>query len=244
MKYLVLSLLPLSIFSQEITGKVYDSETTVKGIDVFNISQKTIAYTDNEGRFTIHAKVDDTLSFHSTFHNQKIVKLKQEDFNDVMVIELKKTINRLNEILISNNLDPDAFKDTKEEQSIKQTITEDSKVNPHLYTTSSSYGLDFIRLAGLVGKLLKKNKDQKQTKQIIHATSLDSLFKNDDFFTPKLINQDLKISKSEEKLFFEFCETQKLDKKLIENENKLLLLEELVVLSLEHQKRSKSSVKH
>ncbi|WP_298533756.1 hypothetical protein [uncultured Algibacter sp.] len=244
MKYIIFFLLPFTIFSQEITGKVYDSETTVKGIDVYNISQKTIAYTNDNGNFTISAAVGDTLSFHSTFHNPKIIKLTKDDFENTLIVELVKTINRLNEILLQNNIDPADFNEKKQEQSITETITEDSKVNPHLYGTSSEYGLDVIRLAGLVGKLIKGNKTKKKSIELMNAKSLDSLFKNDNFFNKSLLVRDLKIPESQQQLFFDYCESQKLDKELVAKENKLLLLEELVLLSEEHKKILESASKN
>jgi len=235
-KYLIIFLLPLSIFSQNITGKVYDSETTVKGIDVFNISNKTKAYTDDAGNFTIKASVNDTLSFHSIFHNQMIIKLQQADFDAIMVVELSKTINRLHEILLQNNIDPNDFNTVKQEQKIQETIDKDSKANPHLYEPSSQYGLDFIRLAGLVGKLFKSKKTKEKANEILTSKTLDSLFKNDVFFNKRLLNRDLEIAKPQEQLFYEFCETNGISKKLITKDNKLLLLEQLVVLSGAFQK--------
>ena len=222
MKYFIVFLFPLTVFSQEITGKVYDSETTVKGIDVFNVSQKTIAYTDGDGNFAISASVGDTISFHSTFHNPKIIKLKQDDFDNTMIVELVKTINRLNEILLQNNIDPSNFNAIKQEQSIEKTVTEDSKVNPHLYGTSSQYGFDIIRIVGMVSKLIKDKKAKNKPIQLMSAASIDSLFKNDPFFNQNLLANDLKIPESQQQLFFDYCESNKLDKKLIEKENKLL----------------------
>lgn len=231
MKYFIIFLFPLSIFSQNISGKVYDSETSVKGMDVFNLSKEIRAYTDDDGRFTIKASVGDTLSFHSLFHNQKTIKLQQADFENIMVIELSKTINRLNEILLQNNIDPKEFNTVKQEKVIEQTIEEDSKVNPHLYATSSEYGLDFIRLAGLVGKLLKKNKSKVKVDELATSKTLDSLFQKDAFFNKKLLTKDLKIPELHKQLFYEFCETNGISKTLITKENNLLLLEELMVLS-------------
>ncbi len=236
MKYLIFFLLPLTAFAQEISGKVYDSESTVKGIDVYNISQKTIAYTDGEGNFTIYAAVGDTLSFHSTFHNPKIIMLTKEDFEDTMIVELIKTVNKLKEILLENNIDPNDFKAVKQEESIDKTITEDSKVNPHLYGTSSQYGFDIVRIVGMVSKLIKGKKTKPSPVQLLNAASLDSLFKNDEFFNQNLLIHDLKIPKSQQQLFFDYCESRESNKERTEKENKLELLEELVILSKEHQK--------
>ncbi|WP_136481254.1 hypothetical protein [Cognatitamlana onchidii] len=230
MKFIIAFLLPISIWSQTISGTVYDSESTVKGIDVFNLSQKTIAYTDDKGIFSINARIGDTLSFHSLFHNQKIIKLEAHHFNETFVVELRKTINRLNEILLQNNIDPAEFNTIKQKQVIKKNIEGDSKSNPHLYQTSSKYGLDFIRLAGMISELLKKKKKNPENHQA-SASDLDSIFKKDTFFNQSLLTHNLKIPPEDTQLFFNYCAAHNIDKSYIQKENKLLLLEELLVLS-------------
>lgn len=231
MKRFIFLLLPLSVFSQNITGKVYDNETTVKGIDIFNINMRTHTFTDGNGNFKIEGSVNDTLSFHSTFHNPKIIIIKQQDLEEVIVIQLRKTINRLEEILIQNNLEPKGFDDTKEEQKIKDDITEDSRVNPHLYETSSEYGFDVIRLVALLGKLIKSNKVKDTPIELLTAKTLDSLFQKDTFFNTTLLHKDLKIPINYEQLFFDYSESKGIDKTLLSNDSKIMLLERLVILS-------------
>ncbi|MDO6758882.1 hypothetical protein Q4566_01615 [Tamlana sp. 2_MG-2023] len=228
----LLLLFPLTMVSQQINGKVYDSETTVKGIAVYNLSEFSKAFTDDYGNFTLKASVNDTISFHSTFHNKKIVILKEEDFGRVMVIELQKTINALKEILISNNSNHKPFNEDKAEKTIKEEITKDSKANPHLYGTSSNYGLDFVRLY----KLLFKPEKSKNQPEVINAKNLDSLFQHDDFFNKKLLNEDLKIPESLSQQFFDYTEAQAIDKKLLTPSNKLLLLDQLYTFSTSYLK--------
>lgn len=231
MKYVIFILLPFSIFSQNITGKVYDKETTVKGIDVFNLSKKTRTYTDDYGNFIIEATIGDTLSFHSIFHNKKIIKLTESHFNDVIVIELSKTINRLKEILIQNNLKPETFNPVKEQVALKEQITNDTKLNPHLYGTSSKYGFDVVRIIGLIGTLFKKKKGEISAVIPVSHKALDSLFSNSSFFNDELLTNNLTIPKDYKQLFFEYCETKNLDKELLKNENEIILLDSLVTYS-------------
>ncbi len=231
MRYFIFILLPFSIFSQNITGKVYDSDTTVKGIDVFNLSKQTRTYTDNYGNFTIEATIGDTISFHSIFHDKKIIKLNKSHFKDIVVIELSKTINRLNEILIQNDIKPKEFNPQKEQVSLKKQIVNDSKSNPHLYGTSSKYGLDIVRVISLVGKLFK-NKKSKNTSIIpISHKALDSLFNNSPLFNDDMLISALTIPKDYKQLFFEYCETKSLNKDLLKKENEVILLDSLVTYS-------------
>ncbi|GAA3611618.1 hypothetical protein GCM10022396_30750 [Flavivirga amylovorans] len=229
--------------SQNITGKVYDKETTVKGIDVFNLSKQTRAYTDDYGSFTMEATIGDTLSFHSIFHNKKIVKLNDSHFNGVVVFELSKTINRLKEILVQNNITPKEFNSTKEKVVIKEQVANDMKRNLHLYDSYSKYGLDLVRATKLIRSLFKKKKRKNAPTAPILYKDLDSLFSNDPFFNEELLTNNLTIPKEHEQLFLSYCEAKELDKKLLKNENKIILLDSMVTYSQAFLKIIKDSKK-
>lgn len=235
MKYLVFFLLPLSLFSQTIKGKVYDSESTVKGIKVYNISQKSMTFTNNEGDFTISATTNDTLLFDSLFHHSKMVQLKQTDFTDVVVFELKKAVNELGEVLISN--DEDDFNPLEYTQIAERAMERDRKNNMQLYVPQSSYsnGMNFVAIAQMIGKLFKK-KNKPKPIEFIEYKDLDSLFKKDDFFDLRLLNQDLNIPEAYAHLFLEYCDSKDLNKDLISKENKVVLLDSLVEFSREFLK--------
>ncbi len=85
--FISLLCLPFVHNAQTLKGKVYDAEATVKGIKVTNETQKRVTATDNEGNFTIEAKVSDTLLFESLFHHPKAVILTQTHFEDTTVFE-------------------------------------------------------------------------------------------------------------------------------------------------------------
>ena len=178
-KFVILVFLPISLFSQTITGKVYDNETTVKGIKVYNINQKTLTFTNNEGDFMISAVVNDTLLFESLFHHSKMVKLKENDFEDIVVFELQKSVNALGEVIISD--DNEDFNPLEYTQNAERALERDMKKNMQLYIPQSSYssGMNFVAIAKMIGKLFKKKNKAKPVDYITHK-DLDSLFKKDD----------------------------------------------------------------
>lgn len=238
MKYFIFFLLPISLFSQNIKGKVYDNQSTVKGIKVYNVSKQTKTYTDGEGEFTIAASVNDTLFFESLFHHPKHAKLKQIDFEDVVVFELKKVVNELGEVLLSNEKTK-AFNAEEYTDATGLALANDIKNNPHLYLPESSYsnGANIFGLIGMAIKLFKK-KDKYKPKPIEYVSykHLDSLFKKDDFFDLRLLSQDLKIPQEYAHLFLDYCETKNLNKELISEEKKVILLDSLVEFSREFLK--------
>lgn len=230
-RYFVFFFLPLGIYSQNIKGKVYDHQSTVKGIKVYNISTKTKTYTDDKGEFSIAAAVGDTLFFESLFHLPKHQKLREIDFTDIAVFELKKMVNELGEVLISNEK-AKAFNVKAYTSATGSQLGNDMKNNPHLYMPKSSYsnGINFVALAKMIGKLFKK-KNKPKPIEFIEYKDLDSLFRKDKLFNLKLLNQDLNISEEYTHLFLDYCETKSLNKALLSEKNKVILLDSLVEYS-------------
>ena len=70
---LILILVPLFTYSQIIKGKIYDDDSTVKGVLIINLSQNDTVYSDTEGGFKIYATVNDSLMFQSFFHFSIVV---------------------------------------------------------------------------------------------------------------------------------------------------------------------------
>ena len=50
-KIVILFLLPFSMLSQQLTGKIYDEETTIKGANIYNTSKSIITHTDEKDDF-------------------------------------------------------------------------------------------------------------------------------------------------------------------------------------------------
>ncbi|TBN06629.1 hypothetical protein EYD45_01730 [Hyunsoonleella flava] len=235
MKHLLLLLFPLTLISQNIKGKVYDSESTVKGIKVYNVSQKRMTYTNNDGDFSISAVVNDTLLFESLFHHNKMIQLKQSDFDDVVVFELRKSVNALGEVLISN--DDEEFNPLEYTQEAERAFERDMKNNLQLYMNESEYdkGVNFKKLFKSIRKLLKK-KNKPKPIEFVTYDDLDSLLKHDNLFSLKLLNQDLNIPEEHAHLFLDYCEAQYWNKNLSSEANKVILLDSMVNLSKEFLK--------
>lgn len=223
--------LPFSIVSQTISGKIYDHESTVKGATIVNKSQNIKSYSDDKGHFKIKASVNDSILFYSLFHKQQILKLDEIHFNDVIVIELKKAVNDLEEVTIKNDVKEKTFSPIEHNTTFNSQLKNDLKNRPYLYGATPSNGLDLIQIANLIGSLFKK----KKIKSIVEIKyqQFDSLFSNDSFFNKKLLINDLKIEKEYQSLFFEFCEAQFINNKLLSEKSKFLLLDKLITCSEE-----------
>ncbi len=236
MKHLlaILFLLPALSLAQTLNGKVYDVETTVKGALVVNISQNVMTYTNDEGDFQISAKVKDTLYVSSLFHTKSLVELKPQDFEDIMIIEVKKAINELDAVLLRDEREK-RFDSIKMQQQLDTQIKEDIKRNPTKYTAPPKYGIDFIAIAKSIGSLFKRKTTSESIQPITYKTA-DSLFTNHKFFNKTLLTVDLNIPEDYHALFFEYLESKHINSKLLQKEQQIELLEVIVLSSQEFQK--------
>ncbi len=222
---LFLLFLPITIYSQTISGKVYDSETTINTLSVLNTSKKILTYTDEDGNFEIEASIKDTLSFRSLFHHNKTLVVTSVHFNDILVIELKKIVNELDEVLLKDKAQEKKFDSVEIQTTMNNQLKADIKNNPHLYNSYKSGGMDFVAIAKLIGKLFKRKKKQNEYIINISYNEFNELFCKDNFFDEKLLTRDLKIPINYKSLFFEFCDAKGINNKLLLKENKFILLD-------------------
>ncbi len=234
---LIMSLLclPLELEAQTLKGKVYDATSKVKNIKVFNETQKRVTATNAEGSFSIIAKVNDTLLFESIFYHPKVIILKDYHFEDIFVFELKKIVNELDEVEIKTEPEQSIFEEEAYNLELQNFILEDIKNNPDLYEREKEIyaGVDFVYLIGVVVKLLKRKTPKFKSKiyQPVTYKQMDSLFDNSSFFNEQLMTKNLKIPKDKTNLFYDFCGAKYISSELLKDENKMQLLEQLVLNS-------------
>jgi len=232
---LIFSLFPITILAQTINGKVYDAETTVKGALIVNITQNIMTYTNDEGDFKIAAKVKDTLYVSSLFHTKTTIEIKKTDFNHIVVIEVKKAINELDAVLLRDEREK-KFDSIKLESQLNNQIKEDIKRHPYKYGVQPKGGIDFIAIAGMIGRLFKNKKPEAEPIIPITYKEFSRLFEKDRFFNEALLTFDLNIPKEYQPLFFNYCDAKEIDSKLLAKNKQVDLLEELVICSQEYQK--------
>jgi hypothetical protein len=201
-----------------------------------------MTYTNDEGDFRIGAKLRDTLYVSSLFHTKTFVEIKPQDFNHIMVIEVKKTINELDAVLLRDQREK-TFDSIKLETQINNQIKEDIKRHPYKYGVQPSGNIDFIAIAGMIGRLFKKKKPKEDPVVPITYMEFNSLFTKDRFFNQALLAFDLSIPKEYQPLFFDYCDSKGIDSRLLAKNKQVDLLEELVICSQEFQKIIEESKK-
>jgi hypothetical protein len=222
-------LLVLSIFSfsQEINGIVYDAEARVKGVKVLNITKKILTATNDEGIFTLKANVNDTLTFQSVFYKPIMVIVKPDYFEGTYVFELQKIINELDAVNIKDKPKEKLFGEKAFNANLKEVIATDKKKEPQKYNATPKYGLDFIQVAKLIGKLFKKKK--KEIPNTLKYNQYKLLFAENNFFTKKMLVNDLKIHEKYHSLFYEFLEEKAIPETKLSYNMRLQLLDEFTL---------------
>lgn len=216
-----------------LAGKVYDSISVVKNMKVHNKTQNRLTITDDDGNFSIEAKVNDTITFKSVFYHPKEVVLNQAHFDNVNVFEVKKITNELDAVEIKSEVEQPVFEEETYNTELHNLIKADMENNPHLYMPEKAYyGGNILAIIDLVAKLFKKkNKYKAPAYTPITYKQLDSLFENNNFFTKRLITEDLKIPEQSTHLFYDFCSAKGISSELLKEEKRMELLEQLVVNS-------------
>tara|TARA_R100001369_G_C3282637_1_gene162326 strand:- start:51 stop:815 length:765 start_codon:yes stop_codon:yes gene_type:complete len=224
--------LPLTLKAQTLKGKVYNATSSIKNIKVLNKTQNILTVTNEKGSFEINAKVNDTILFESLFYHPKVVTLNTSHFENIVIFELRTIVSELDEVEIKAEPEQPVYELETYNIELHNLIQEDIKNNPHLYAPAgATYGVDFVYLIGEVVKLFKKNKSKIPVYQPITYKQMDSLFDKSSFFNNRLITEDLKIPKDKTHLFYDFCEAKHLSSELLKDENKIQLLEQLVLNS-------------
>ncbi|TCK68965.1 hypothetical protein DFQ05_0475 [Winogradskyella wandonensis] len=226
-------LLITSIYSlsQNVNGIVYDAESRVKGVKVLNITQKILTTTNDQGEFTLKAKINDTLSFQSIFYKPIFTIVKPDYFKSTYVFELQKIVNELEAVNIKDKPKEKLFGEKAFNANLKDVIALDKKKEPQKYNAAPKYGLDFIQVAKLIGKLFKKKK--RDVPNTLKYNQYKLLFEENNFFTKKMLTEDLKIPEKYHSLFFEFLEEKSIPESKLNYNQRLQLLNDFTLYSEE-----------
>jgi len=221
-------------FSQtekRISGKVLSEGIALSDIDIVNMSTKKVAVSDNNGHFSILAKVNDELYIISKIHTDRKIVLSQNDFDaNNLIVDLSKKPIELEEVKITKS----PLGGFKVSQADIDQITLEKKftrpVNKSVYTGEIENGVDFVRIAKGIASLFK-DKDAKPPKpEIVFKEYVKDNFQ-EDFYT-----KTLRLKPEQVFAFIEFCDADTNAKKIVQNGNQLEVMHFLIVKSEEFKK--------
>jgi hypothetical protein len=260
-KLLVLLLLffSLSSFSQfiqreVIKGQIISESHVDENVTVFNISSNKGAVSDQFGYFSIYARPKDTLVFSSVVFKSKYLVLDEIDFKVVIVkVKLEEFINELDEVIVtpktlsgilekdSKNLKVTDLKEDIDKGNIMNIQVEGDRYSTLRNTTMPSdgtimYGMDFIEIGKMIGKIFKKDKPENKVKFTSNKNFQEAV---KDKFTYHFFTETLGLKKEEIGLFLSFCDTDPSVKNLLAVNKEIDLIDYLISKSKEYKKLPK-----
>ncbi|MCL9806104.1 carboxypeptidase-like regulatory domain-containing protein [Flavobacterium amniphilum] len=207
-------------------GTVADSENTLPGTEVLNLSSKIITHTDRKGQFTIKVNPQDILVFISKNHVIKKVYLGDQLYKTDLNVIMTPKKEQLDEVVVSSNAKPDY-----NSQKITDTpYFDDNQSVPkvRMFNDGSIVnGTDFVRIYKDIVKLFRKNKEQK-------TIAFKDRMLND--YDSQFFSETLGIQKEEIVPFIEYCEADPKSKTITDNSNTLDVIEFLMAKKAEYKK--------
>ncbi|MEP0264760.1 hypothetical protein [Dokdonia sp.] len=231
------------IYGQTITGTVYDDKTIVPGVIVKNLRTKITTIADDEGRFIVDARAQDSISFYVFTHLEKTIVLKDGVDYKNFVVELTRKVNQLDEVIIKKEakfeFEKKEFADTFENQ-----VKTHQELYPEQYEFNSNpnANLNFVNIGKRLWKLITKEKRKIPPFVPIKLEEYIGLFKEDKTINDRFLIETVKIPLEFKPLFIDFCISKNVDSELLKEKNKFLLIEEFINLGKEFSEMLETDV--
>lgn len=217
-----------STFSQSnFSGIVTSQSIPLSKVEIINLTKKISTKSNERGEFQIQVEVNDEIIFYLKDYTQLNEKIKNEHLTTQNNIVLVKRPIELGEIKIVKAPKVYIINDY---ESLKMAKIHKEQLQPKVvgvYTGEIQNGIDFIgitdKLFTLIGKIFKKNEDVKKNKMKISFE--DYIVKN---FGQDYLLKKLYLQENEFELFLKFCKDDNQTASIIDNDNKLDVLEYLM----------------
>lgn len=216
--------------AQNIKGKVSANNLPIANVEIINISTKEVVNSNNEGLFEMKASVGNWISFYHK--NYDVVKIYiDSSFNYTKTLDIKlteKTI-QIEEVVVEKK-NPVLGK-----ISTGMPVASNGKPNVHFNDGSIPNGINFVAIFGILKKIFTK-KDKVKPKEIIEFRAFTSKTFDNNFLVT-----NLKLQPEDIESFLIFCDFDPKAKEVVQNSDKLAVLEFLMNKSEEyktiHQKK-------
>ena len=195
--YLFLAFAATNVLSQEVTrkqlnGKVTADVSILEGIYVINKQTEKASITDQEGYFSIHAAVGDTLLFSAAQFKETTLFLSQGDVEQAMLyVKVTPIINQLREVIVRNGINATALGIIPQGQRIytpaERRLNTANNLNTSLNAGTmmgGSVSADPL-LNWLSGRTKMLKKEVAVEKKESYLRQLENMF-SDDYFISKL----------------------------------------------------------
>lgn len=220
-------------FSQIIKGKIVFNNYAIPNVEIINSNSKTLTVSDAKGHFSIDAKTNDILIFIAKNYELAKIVINPLIINDKdLTIELILKAEELKEVVITKMPSIKLSSNTKyEQEKLDKYGLEKSAYTPKVIGVNMGTienGINFIRIGGTIGGLLKKEKEPlKKMEPIITFKDLAKKSCNQNYFL-----ETLKLKPDEIELFLDFCDADPKSKTIATSKNVLSTMDFLLEKSI------------
>lgn len=233
---LIISIVQFS-FSQSkkiINGSVLSQSFLISGVEVISKSSEQSTTTNSNGKFSIAAKLNDSILFYHKNYELKGIKISPDDIkNGTITVEITRKTEELKEVVIQSfsmgAIMPDQ-KTTNEIELEKKKKSLQRYISGYNDGTITN-GMDFVKIGKMLfGGLFKGKKEKAANPEEFKEVATTN-------FDQKFYTETLKLKKEEIEPFLTFCNFDPESKKTIsENSNDLILMDFLHKKSIEFKK--------
>ncbi|HRE78602.1 MAG TPA: carboxypeptidase-like regulatory domain-containing protein [Flavobacterium sp.] len=238
-----------------INGQIISDSTAIDNVTVFNISSNKGAVTDKFGLFTMYARPSDTLVFSSVIFKSKKLVLNENDFKVIVLkIKLEEFINELDEVIVTpstltGDLEKDAknIKVTDKQSAFSSREIADMQMEKDFQSTqfntampsdlSIPYGMDFVKIGKMVGKLFTK--DKPKSEPMVFTTNKNFQEAVKDKFTYHFFTETLGLKQEEIGLFLNYCDSDPSVRNLLAVNKEIDLIDFLISKSKKYKELPK-----
>ncbi len=216
-----------NFYSQNIKGKVFANNLPIANVEVINVSTKAVVNTNSEGFFEIKATTGNWITFYHK--NYEVVKIYVDslfDFNKSLEINLSEKSIKIEEVVVE-----------KKQPFLKGLKTGMPVIPYNKPSVNFSDGtvytpFDFMAIGKLIGGLFKnKDKIKLKSKEPVQFRVFTAQSYSSDFLV-----SSLKLKPEEMEEFLNFCNFDPKSSAAVENSDKLILLQFLILKSEEYKK--------
>lgn len=214
-------------FSQNFKGKVISNNLPIQNVEVINVSSKEVVNTNVEGFFEIKVSAGNWIAFyHKDYDVVKIYVDSLFDYNKSLEIELFQKSTKIEEVIVE-----------KQQPFLKgmkygMPVIPYNKPSVQFNDGSIPNGMNFIAIGKMIGKLFK-NKDKTEIKEKVPVQFRTFTAQS---YSKDFLIKSLKLKTEEIEEFLNFCSFDEKSKEVVENSDKLILLQFLIAKSEEYKK--------
>ncbi len=215
---------------KQLKGRVITDEMEMQSMTVTNAVMKISTETDNEGNFTIPARVNDTLNFTSDLYKPLTVVLKPQDLaQDLFVVRVEPAGTMLDEVVV-HGLTGNLAADSKKIKTMQINVWFDPLVINKDIVVQSSMGANWITGVAKLFKKPKKTKqataytskpivEQKHFSEVVRSSYDDAFFKDTLAISPRFIGAFLSFCDEDAKSYLLMSENEQELKYYLKNKS-------------------------